>query len=47
MSPLYFIHGAGDFSLLLSLVPVVSYHNADLDKKSIVKENNGKTGIYL
>jgi len=32
--------------LALGVIPVVSYSNADLDKKSIFKENRGKSGIY-
>ena len=29
-----------------SVVPVVTYENADLHKLCIVKDNAGKTGIY-
>lgn len=31
---------------LNSLIPVVTYNNAELEKKSIIKQNRGKAGIY-
>lgn len=34
------------FSSSIGVVPVVSYNNADEDKKLILKENRGKSGIY-
>jgi hypothetical protein len=30
----------------LNFVPILCYKNAELDKKKIVKENRGKSGIY-
>jgi len=33
--------------LTLGVIPVVSYSNTDLDKKSIIKENRGKSGVYV
>lgn len=30
----------------LNFVPILRYKNAELDKKIIVKENRGKSGIY-
>lgn len=33
-------------SSALGVIPVVSYSNADLEKKRIIKENKGKSGIY-
>jgi hypothetical protein len=32
--------------LVLSLVPAAIYTNPDLQKKRIIKENKGKSGIY-
>lgn len=29
-----------------SIVPVISYHNADKKKDEVIKQNNGKSGIY-
>ena len=31
---------------IMSLIPVRSYSNADLQKSDICKDNNKKTGIY-
>jgi hypothetical protein len=31
----------------LSVVPVKRYSNADTDKPQILKENKGKSGVYL
>jgi group I intron endonuclease len=33
-------------NLLLSLIPIIIYSNADIDKSTILAENKGKTGIY-
>jgi hypothetical protein len=33
-------------SVALTVVPIVRYSNADLDKDLIIKENTGKSGIY-
>ncbi len=33
-------------SVLLSIIPIISYSNADLDKKIIIKDNRNKSGIY-
>jgi hypothetical protein len=30
-----------------SFVPVLKYENADLSKKQVVKENKGRSGVYL
>jgi group I intron endonuclease len=35
-----------DSSTLLSIIPVVFYSNAYSDKKQLMKENKGKSGIY-
>jgi hypothetical protein len=33
-------------SLLLSVVPIVTYVNSDLEKETIIVVNKGKSGIY-
>ena len=46
LCPLSFILGWDDFSLLLSVVPVASYSNADTQKIQFLCENKNKSGIY-
>jgi len=36
-----------DFDCLLTVAPVIVYSNAETDKSQILKDNKGKTGIYL
>jgi hypothetical protein len=31
---------------LLSIMPLITYNNADIEKIRILKENKGKSGIY-
>jgi len=33
--------------LMMTVVPVVTYTNADTMKESVIKENKGKSGIYI
>jgi hypothetical protein len=35
------------FNILLSLIPIVTYSNADTKKSQILSDNKGKAGIYL
>ena len=28
------------------IIPIMSYHNADLEKTTIIKQNKSKSGIY-
>ena len=35
-----------DFFLCSSIIPVLLYKFAELEKKQIIKENRGKSGIY-
>lgn len=35
-----------DYTLCLNLNAICIYHNADVQKKQILEENNGKSGIY-
>ena len=35
-----------DFFLCSSIIPVLQYKFAELEKKQIIKENRGKSGIY-
>lgn len=39
--------GIEDFSVLLSTLPVIIYSNLETDKSKIIKDNKGKSGIYL
>jgi hypothetical protein len=32
--------------VFLSVVPVVTYSDLKVDKKTILKDNNGKSGVY-
>jgi hypothetical protein len=32
--------------IFLSIVPVVVYSNLEVDKKTIFKDNKGKSGVY-
>lgn len=34
-------------SLLRAVIPVISYKNADTFKKKVVKDNRGKSGVYI
>lgn len=49
-SPLISILGGSSFieqsNILLSLIPIVVYSNADIDKSIILNDNKGKAGIY-
>jgi hypothetical protein len=31
---------------LLSIMPLITYNNADIEKIRILKENKGKSGVY-
>lgn len=43
-----YLYGSVDSYLcLLSVVPVKVYVNTDLNKLQILKENKGKSGVYL
>jgi hypothetical protein len=35
-----------DNSVLLSVIPVATYANADTEKMQILKENKGRSGVY-
>jgi len=49
-SPLNLILGGSSFieesNILLSLIPIVVYSNADIDKSIILNDNKGKAGVY-
>ena len=34
------------YSTNSSVVPIIKYANADLDKLQVLKENKGKCGVY-
>jgi hypothetical protein len=34
-------------NLLLSLIPIVTYSNADIKRSQILSDNKGKSGIYM
>jgi len=35
----------GDF-IILSVLPIITYANADIQKTDILKNNNNKSGVY-
>jgi len=43
----FFLGPADSADLLLAMTPIVTYMNSDLDKLDILKDNKGKSGIYL
>ena len=44
---MYFLtHKCKPDSLLLTVIPVISYKNADTLKKEVIKDNRGKSGVY-
>ena len=42
----YLLPFVGTEDLIFSLIPLVSYKNADTQKKDIIKDNKGKSGVY-
>jgi hypothetical protein len=47
--PLIFLGGSSlieESNILLSLIPIVVYSNAGIDKSIILKDNKGKAGVY-
>jgi hypothetical protein len=50
LAAVFYIYGdvsVDSYHCLLSVVPVKIYANTDLNKLQILKENKGKSGIYL
>lgn len=48
-SPLIFLGSSSfieEYNILLSLIPIIVYSNADIDKSIILSDNKGKAGIY-
>lgn len=48
-SPLIFLGNSffiEEYNILLSLIPIIVYSNADIDKSIILSDNKGKAGIY-
>lgn len=39
--------GPEESYILLSLIPVIIYDNAETDKDKILSDNKGRTGIYM
>lgn len=36
-----------EYDSFFSVAPLVSFHNADVQKSEIIKEIKGKAGVYL
>jgi hypothetical protein len=39
--------GVNSDSFLLAVTPIVVYFNPDLEKQGIIKDNKGKSGVYM